>query len=269
MTERGQAVVLVVGGMLIGAGVTTLVLKKHYQKIADAEIASVKTTYKEHYERLSANGTIKDVDETEPDIEGDEELVVTKSGGVPPIVAPPVMTDYANVKTSEERRAAAEKLAAGFGYSTQTREEPDKVNMVFNEHNGSSPAQDEELDRTIEDEEADPLNTPFIISVDDFMANMEGFEQVNLTYYMRDRQLADDMDAIVEDVRQKVGFSNLEKFGEMSGDDDTVYVRNVARKIDYEICRDNGSYKEIVMGEEDWEDDPQKKPTVRKFRNGD
>lgn len=267
MTERGQAVVLVVGGMLVGAGVTTLVLKRHYQKIADEEIASVKTTYKEHYDRLAGNGTIKDVDEPEPGVDEGEELVVSKTG-VPPIVAPHEPISYHKVQTSEERRAAAEKLAEGFGYSTTTREEPEVVNVALGPNNGSSPAEDEELDRTIEDEEADVLNMPFVISVDDFMANMEGFEQINLTYYQKDRQLTDDADVLIEDVRNTVGFTNLEKFGKLSGDGDTVYVRNNARKVDYEICRDNGSYREIVMGDDDW-DTTQTKPPVRKFRNGD
>lgn len=267
MTERGQAVVLVVGGMLIGAGVTTLVLKKHYQKIADAEIASVKTTYKEHYERLAGNGTVKDVDEPEPGLDEGVDLVVSNVG-VPPVVAPSAPFNYNKISTSDEKRAAAEKLAANFGYSTQTREEPEVVNIVLAPNNGSSPAEDEELDRTIEDEEADPLNTPFIISVDEFMADTAGHEQVNLTYYAKDRQLTDDADNIVEDVRKKVGFGNLEKFGEQSGDDDTVYVRNMERKIDYEIILDRGSFREIVMGDDNW-DDTQKKPAVRKFRNGD
>jgi hypothetical protein len=252
--------------MLIGAGVTTLVLKKHYQKIADEEIASVKTTYKEHYDRLAGNGTITDVDEPEKDIPEGEDIVLAEAG-VPPVVAPKEPIAYNKIRTSEERRAEAEKLAAGFGYSTQTREEPEVTTIAFGPHNGSSPAEDEELDAIIEDELIDP-SVPYLISVDDFMEGGEGFEQVNLTYFAKDRQLTDDADVLVEDVRQTVGFGNLEKFGVMSGSEDTVYVRNVARKIDYEIIRDLGSYREVVLGDDTW-DDAQKEPKVRKFRDGD
>lgn len=266
MTERGQAVVLVVGGMLIGAGVTTLVLRKHYQKIADEEIASVKTTYKEHYDRLAGNGTVMDVDEPEKDIPEGEDIVLAESG-VPPIVAPKEPVAYNKIRTSEERRAEAEKLAAGFGYSTQTREEPEVTTIAFGPHNGSSPAEDEELDATIEDEALDPKG-PFVISVDEFMADTAGNEQVNLTYFMKDRQLTDDMDILVEDVRKKVGFGNLEKFGVESGSDDTVYVRNIELGIDYEIVRDLGSYRETVLGDDTWEA-AEKEPKVRKFRDGD
>lgn len=270
MTERGQAVILVVGGMLIGAGVTTLVLKKHYQKIADEEIASVKTTYKEHYDRLANQGNIKDVDEDEPDMPEGEKPVVSNIG-VPPVVAPHTPVAYHKIRTSDEKREEAEKLASAFGYSTTTREEPEVVTVALHPRNGSSPAEDEELDAIIEDEENDP-NTPHIISVHEFMADTAGHEQITLTYYAKDRQLTDDMDKLVEDVRKKVGFSNLEKFGKLSGDGDTVYVRNRAYGADYEICRDNGSYQEEVLGVDDWDDadwSTGKVPTVKKFRNGD
>jgi hypothetical protein len=40
-----KAIALVVGGMLIGGGTATLVLKKHYEGIAEEEIASVKAAY--------------------------------------------------------------------------------------------------------------------------------------------------------------------------------------------------------------------------------
>lgn len=264
MTERGQAVVLVVGGMLLGAGVTTLVLKKHYQKIADAEIASVKTTYKEHYERLNGQGLIKDVDEAEPDIEGGETPVVSNVS-VPPVVAPREPVAYHKIRTSDEKREEAEKLASTFGYSTVTREVPESIN-AFNFEQHLSPAEEEELNDTIEDEGKDP-NTPFIISVDEFMADDAGHEQINLTYFAMDKRLCDDRDILVEDVRSRVGFSNLDKFGGPSGNDDTLYVRNNRLKIDYEICRENSSYAQDVLGE-DYVEDP-KAPKVKKFRNGD
>ncbi|QFG09163.1 hypothetical protein PBI_SPORTO_55 [Arthrobacter phage Sporto] len=278
MIERGQAVVLVVGGMLIGAGVTTLVLKKHYQKIADAEIASVKATYKKHYDDLNGQGKISDVDEPEPDVQEGEELVISNVG-VPPIVAPHERVAYHKIRTSEEKREEAEKLAANFGYSTTTREDPEMVNITKTTVNivndalaasgyGSSPAEEEELDQIIEDENRDP-KTPFIISVDDYMADMEGHEQITLTYWTDDKQLTDDADVLVEDVRKTVGFGNLEKFGHLSGNADTVYVRNMERKVDYEICRENGSYSKDVLGVEDWDNGQKKEPKVKKFRNGD
>ncbi len=271
MTAIGQTVFLVTGGVLIGAGVTTLVLKKHYQKIADAEIASVKATYKEHYDKLAGNGTISDVEDDSPWVTPEQTMQV------PPIVAPHNPVAYNKVQTSEERREAAEALAANFGYSTATREDPPVVNIskvTVNVPNQAiaetiadlSPAEELELNLTIADEERDP-DRPFIISVDEYMANLSEFEQINLTYFAKDKQLADDTDKLIEDVRKTVGYGNLEKFGKMSGNGDTVYVRNKARKVDYEICREQGSYSEDVLNIDDW-DNGKKQPTIRKFRDG-
>ncbi|QFG09348.1 hypothetical protein SEA_DJUNGELSKOG_53 [Arthrobacter phage Djungelskog] len=290
MTERGQAVVLVVGGMLIGAGVTTLVLKKHYQKIADEEIASVKATYKKHYDDLAGKGDIQDVEDGSPWV---------TSPTVPPVVAPHEPTAYNKVQTSEERKAEARKLADGLGYSSQTREEPSDVNItkvtVQVENDAidptlpertyvadtsvpsipiiddsvdwdPSPAEEEVLNAIIDDEEKDP-KVPYVISVDDYMEGVDGWESHTLTYYEKDQQLCDDKDQLIPDVRQTVGFGNLQKFGKMSGNGDTVYIRNHQRQADYEVVRDPGSYREEVLNITTWDED-ERIPKVKKFRDG-
>ncbi|QFG09761.1 hypothetical protein SEA_SLOOPYJOE_54 [Arthrobacter phage Sloopyjoe] len=290
MTERGQAVVLVVGGMLIGAGVTTLVLKKHYQKIADEEIASVKATYKKHYDDLAGKGDIQDIEDGSPWV---------TSPTVPPVVAPHEPTAYNKVQTSEERKAEARKLADGLGYSSQTREEPSDVNItkvtVQVENDAidptlpertyvadtsvpsipiiddsvdwdPSPAEEEVLNAIIDDEEKDP-KVPYVISVDDYMEGVDGWESHTLTYYEKDQQLCDDKDQLIPDVRQTVGFGNLQKFGKMSGNGDTVYIRNHQRQADYEVVRDPGSYREEVLNITTWDED-ERIPKVKKFRDG-
>ena len=280
MTERGQAVVLVVGGMLIGAGVTTLVLKKHYQKIADEEIASVKTTYKKHYEDLAGNGMIMDIEE--------DENPWVFSPTVPPVVAPHEPTAYNKVQTSEEKKVEARKLADGLGYSSQTREEPSDVNItkvtvnVENDaldpsipmipiiddsvHWDPSPAEEDVLNDIIDDEEKDP-KVPYVISVDDYMEGVDGFESHTLTYYEKDQQLCDDKDQLIPDVRQTVGFGNLQKFGSKSGNGDTVYIRNHQRQADYEVVREAGSYREEVLNITTWDED-ERTLKVKKFRDG-
>jgi hypothetical protein len=292
VTERGQAVVLVVGGMLVGAGVTTLVLKKHYQKLADEEIASVKATYKKHYDDLAGKGDIQDIEEGSPWV---------TATSVPPVVAPHEPTAYNKVKTSDEKRAEAKKLADGLGYASQTREDPDMVNfnkVTVNIPNNAidpdlpmpekvyvddtsvpsipiiddsvnwdpSPAEDEVLEQIIDDEEKDP-KVPYVISVDDYMEGVDGWESHTLTYYEKDEQLCDDKDQLIPDVRQTVGFGNLQKFGKMSGNGDTVYVRNHQRQADYEIVRDPGSYREEVLNITTWDED-ERPPKVKKFRDG-
>jgi hypothetical protein len=275
VTERGQAVVLVVGGMLIGAGITTLVLKKHYQKIADAEIASVKTTYKKHYDDLVDRGDITDIEE------GDD--IVTKPSGVPPVVAPPAdgLIAYNKIKPSEQRREEAQRLADNLGYSSNG-EEPSVVNIkkvTVNVRNdalvdGSSPAEEDAREEAIERErqryEEDQNKLPYIISVDEYMEGMDDYEDsITLTYYEGDKQLVDESEVPIDDVRQTIGADTLTKFGKLSGNGDTVYVRNERRKIDYEIVRVFDSFSDDVLGINGWDNAKPvpMEPKIRKFRD--
>jgi hypothetical protein len=275
--------------MLVGAGVTTLVLKRHYQKIADEEIASVKATYKKHYDDLAGKGDIQDIEEGSPWV---------TSPTVPPVVAPHEPTSYNKVPTSEEKKVEARKLADGLGYASQTREDPTDVNITkvtVNVENDAldpnlpervyvadtsvpsipiidmsqdwdnSPAEEDVLNAIIDDEAKDP-KVPYIISVDDYMEGVDGFESHTLTYYEKDQQLTNDKDDLIPDVRQTVGFGNLQKFGKMSGNGDTVYIRNHERKADYEVVRETGSYREEVLNITTWDEDERTIPKVKKFR---
>ena len=56
--------------------------------------------------------------------------------------------------------------------------------------------------------------------------------------------LADENDEVIEDVEDAVGIDSLNHFGEY--EDDSVFVRNDARKCDYEILLDQRTYSEVV-----------------------
>ena len=71
----------------------------------------------------------------------------------------------------------------------------------------------------------------------------EEHEQISLTYYA-DGVLADENDEVIEDVEDAVGIDSLNHFGEY--EDDSVFVRNDARKCDYEILLDQRTYSEVV-----------------------
>lgn len=69
------------------------------------------------------------------------------------------------------------------------------------------------------------------------------YEEVSLTYYA-DGTLAYDDDSVVRDVDKVVGSGSLNTFGEY--EDDSVFVRDDEKKIDYEILRDTRSYYDVV-----------------------
>ena len=86
------------------------------------------------------------------------------------------------------------------------------------------------------------VDAPYVIAPDE-VGLYDDYDEITLTYYA-DHILADDMDEIVEDVEEKVGYDALTHFGQY--EEDCVYVRNDKRKVDYEIVLDERTYAEVV-----------------------
>ena len=84
-------------------------------------------------------------------------------------------------------------------------------------------------------------SSPYIIPPEEF--GETGYDLISLTYYA-DGILADDCDAIVEDMEDTVGFDSLNHFGDY--EDDSVFVRNDERQCDYEILMDVRDYTDVV-----------------------
>lgn len=80
---------------------------------------------------------------------------------------------------------------------------------------------------------------PYTIPPEDF-SMFEDYDTIFCDYFA-DGILADDTGKIIMDVDDLVGKENLQKFGEY--EDDTIYVRNDQRKIDFEICKDLSAYE--------------------------
>lgn len=82
---------------------------------------------------------------------------------------------------------------------------------------------------------------PFVISRESFAwdeGDGQYFDKITLTYYPRDRMLLDDEEEPITDVANLVGWKNLNRFGDESGDPDTIYVRNERLGTDFEVLRE-------------------------------
>lgn len=86
------------------------------------------------------------------------------------------------------------------------------------------------------------VDRPYVIQPSDF-GEFDDYEKISLTY-TADGVLLDDINEIVDDIEETVGEDSLEHFGEF--EDDSVYVRNDAKKCDYEILLDQRNYQEIL-----------------------
>lgn len=85
------------------------------------------------------------------------------------------------------------------------------------------------------------VDKPYVIQPS-YFGEFDDYEKISLTY-TADGVLLDDMNEIVDDIEETVGEDSLEHFGEY--EDDSVYVRNDAKKCDYEILLDQRNYQEI------------------------
>lgn len=82
---------------------------------------------------------------------------------------------------------------------------------------------------------------PYVISPDEFGGTFE-YECISLVYYA-DGVVVDDNQNVVKDVEDCIGEDSLTHFGEY--EDDSVYVRNDERRIDYEILLDERKWSDV------------------------
>lgn len=84
-----------------------------------------------------------------------------------------------------------------------------------------------------------PGEHPYVIPPEEF--DELGYTTISLTCFA-DGVLADENGVVIDDVEEIVGDA-LNHFGEY--EDDSVYVRNDAKRCDYEILRDEREYAEF------------------------
>ena len=82
---------------------------------------------------------------------------------------------------------------------------------------------------------------PYVITKEDFAwGEDEGseYEKKTLTYYPGQRLLLDEDEEVLDNVPLYVGWRNLQRFGDESGDPDTVFIRNRKLRTDFEVVRE-------------------------------
>lgn len=146
-------------------------------------------------------------------------------------------------KLVEIGEAASKGIAEGLKKQT-VPDNPDLMEYaakIAKEHGYTIYSNSEERAEEREDKE-EMVNEPYVISPDDF--GETDYETVTLTLYA-DGVLADDMDNVIEDPDFLVGDDIESHFGEY--EDDTVFVRNDDQQTDYEICRDERNFSDVVQ----------------------
>ena len=90
-----------------------------------------------------------------------------------------------------------------------------------------------------EKEEKD-VDKPYVITPDEF--DSEGYDVISLIYF-DDGVLTDEQYNVIDDVEGLIGEDPSSHFGEY--EDDSVFVRDDEKKIDYEILADSRNFSDI------------------------
>lgn len=94
-----------------------------------------------------------------------------------------------------------------------------------------------------EEEEVKKMDEPYVIKPYEFGDYID-YEQISLLYFA-DGVLADeDTLDVIDDIEETVGEYFADHFGEY--EEDSVYVRNDAKRCEYEILKDERQYKDVA-----------------------
>jgi hypothetical protein len=229
----GKSIALVVGGMLIGGGTATLILKKHYQRILEEEVASVKAAYKAETKTLKKQN-----------LDLLDEVTQPKPKDKP-------LTEDDILKLSASQLIADQGYGGGVIY-----EEAPRFKMYDRTTDNFNPAEEERSEEV-----------PYVVSISEWNNDEEDFDKITVRYFEDDNTVVEELRTEPLPI-ESVGEANLLRFGIGSQDENIVYVRNEMLKIDFEVIRDEGSYTESVMGIPEWNSrDIKEKPRIKKMRN--
>ena len=90
--------------------------------------------------------------------------------------------------------------------------------------------------------EVEDTEHPYVIKPDEY-SEFEDYRCHTLTWY-KDNALADEQDILIDDVDDLIGSDFMNHFGEY--EKDVVYIRNDSIKTDFEICRSDETFFDIV-----------------------
>lgn len=205
-----STVIAFFAGAAVGGATVWYITKERYAQLAEDEINSVKEAYARRESKKEkaekALWQYRGVDEETLDTDD-------------PVT--PVVTAKVSDKGSITEYAQRIQNGAPMEYSKTVA--PSKTDIQ------GGPAQTETSGEI-----------PYVISPDEF-DELDGYTPISLTYFT-DGVLADENGIIIDDVEEIVG-DGLNHFGEY--DDDAVYVRNDAKRCDYEILKDERKYAEF------------------------
>lgn len=209
MNKTVIGIISFAAGAAIGSVATLMSIKNKYEQIAKEEIEEVREVY------MNAIRKTKDVDdEHEESAPVNEAPKVAELKSYKDVMDESGYINYGNITEAEVEEMVKEK----------TKEIVEECNDI--------------LKKT---EDKVNKNKPYVINPDDFG---DDYNTITLVYYKDNVVTTYDTGEVLTDkeIEDLIGEESLSHFGEY--EEDSVFVRNDARKIDYEILRSEETYSD-------------------------
>ena len=209
MNKTVIGIISFAAGAAIGSVATFMSIKNKYEQIAQEEIEEVREVY------MNAIRKTEEVDdEHEESAPVNEAPKVAELKSYKDVVKDSGYINYGNITEADVEEMVKEK----------TKEIVEECNDI--------------LKKT---EDKVNKNKPYVIHPDDFG---DDYNTITLVYYKDDVVTTYDTGEVLTDkeIEDLIGEESLSHFGEY--EEDSVIVRNDARKIDYEILRSEETYSD-------------------------
>ena len=209
MNKTVIGIISFAAGAAIGSVATLMSIKNKYEQIAKEEIEEVREVY------MNAIRKTKDVDdEHEEPAPVNEAPKVAELKSYKDVMDESGYINYGNITEAEVEEMVKEK----------TKEIVEECNDILKKTEGKV-----------------NKNKPYVINPDDFG---DDYNTITLVYYKDNVVTTYDTGEVLTDkeIEDLIGEESLSHFGEY--EEDSVFVRNDARKIDYEILRSEETYSD-------------------------
>ncbi len=204
MKSKFINVLMFAAGAAIGSAVTWKVVKTKYEQIAREEIESVKEAFADRLADIQGETSEQTVENESDEDTGRSEQI-----------------DWDKLEDLDEEDEEEEYVPT----RDDLNEYATLASSYTNEKGGAK-----KMERA-----------PYVIAPYDF-GELDGYSQIELTYYEGDDTLEDDEYNIITDRDELLGPKALTTFGEY--EDDAVFVRNERLRTDFQILKDPRTYKE-------------------------
>lgn len=261
-----------VGGFL-GFLVTKKALAKKYRELAETEIESVREAYHEELKKL------KIVPENQKFATPEEAAEALRN-------KPDVLTEEEAQLYNDQRIRDGQRLVETLTENeyVEVADPPKKSFNIWDQpgvNDEPTVETDGEEDEGENDWPGNPENefttidgpeivrsadVPYVLPIEEYYAEADGYTKLSVGYFEGDNVLADERDRIIDNLDDVVGQKNMDQFGFLSQDKNTVYIRNERLRTDFEVSREEGSYTDIILRKTV---PAERKPKPRKMRENE